>query len=144
MGYFFSEMFKLLKFSVFVGLVWVCVFFFFFFIPISKVAINTLFLLTLVKVFLSFVCFLSCWVRSFVYHKSVLFQVLSHSGKKMCFQKPRFAWGNKSPKLVTDHNSAVQNAQANSTRSSRNQFRDLAQSSFYPASLVSSAIVLMT
>lgn len=62
----------------------------------------------------------------------------------MCFQKPRFACGNKNPKLVTDHNSAVQNAQANSTRSSRNQFRDLAQSSFYPASLVSSAIVLVT
>jgi len=53
MMYFVSEVFKLLKFSIFGGSVW------FYFIPISKVAIDTLFLLTLVKVFLSFVCFLS-------------------------------------------------------------------------------------
>lgn len=43
-------MFKLVEISVFGGLVLVWVFF----IPISKVAIHTLLLLTLVKMFLSF------------------------------------------------------------------------------------------
>lgn len=49
--------------------------FFFFSMTTSKVAMNALFLIISVKMFLSFVCFLSCWVGSFVYHKSALFQV---------------------------------------------------------------------